>query len=160
MFPKTIVSPSCAARCGQLDLTPSPFWVVAWFSWLGASLACVLITAGLPWMSRIGLVLGFGVPGAAWIRRCILLRGRHALRGVEWTEQGEFHLRLKGSRHRLPARPAWGCQRYGHKLWILRFDTAEGGATAVIDPSRLDPEAIRRLGRQLNVFRRRELITS
>jgi hypothetical protein len=96
----------------------------------------------------------------SWIRRTVLLRGGRAMRAVEWTPNGQFSVQLGKSRHRLPAEPARGCQRYGTRLWILRFDTAGGAVTAVVDPSRLDPGAVRRLGRHLNVSGRGELLTS
>lgn len=114
----------------------------------------------MPWVYRAGLALGFGVMGATWVRRTVLLRGRRALRAVEWTAQGRFSVRLGESRRCLPAEPARGRQRYGPKLWILRFVTAEGAVHAIVDPSCLEPGSVRRLGRHLNVSGRGELLTS
>jgi hypothetical protein len=152
--------PPCAAPYARVDLRPSPLWVWAWISWLLVCAAVVQAAVGLPWVVRAGVVLGFGVVGAVWVRRTVLLRGPRALRAVEWTALGRFSVRLGESRRCLPAEPAPGCQRYGPKLWILRFDTAEGAVQAIVDPSRLDPGAVRRLGRQLNVSGRGELLTS
>jgi hypothetical protein len=134
--------------------------VWAWISWLLVCAALVQAAVGLPWVVRTALVLGFGAVGAIWVRRTVLLHGPRALRVVEWTAQGRFSVRLGQSRRCLPAEPAHGCQRYGPKLWILRFITAEGAVQAIVDPSRLDSGAVRRLGRHLNVSGRGELLTS
>jgi hypothetical protein len=135
-------------------------WAWAWISWLLVCGAVILAAVGLPWIVRAALFLGFGAVGAIRVRRTVLLRGPRALRAVEWTAQGRFSVRLGPSRRCLPAEPAHGCQRYGPKLWILRFITAEGAVHAIVDPSRLDPGAARRLGRHLNVSGRGELLTS
>jgi hypothetical protein len=114
----------------------------------------------MPWLLRAGLVSGLVSGAWFWLRPAVLLRGSHALRAVEWSAAGQFLVEAGEERRRLTATPAAGCQRYGARLWILRFDTTDGPLVAVIDSTSHHADSIRRLGRCLETSRRGELLPS
>jgi hypothetical protein len=122
--------------------------------------AAIVAASAMPWLLRASLVSALVSGGWFWLRRAVWLRGSRALRAVEWTAAGQFLVEAGDERRRLAATPAAGWQRFGVRLWILRFDTADGPLVAVIDSTTHRADAIRRLGRCLETSRRGELLPS
>jgi hypothetical protein len=146
--------------CGRLELAPSRAWAIGWTAWLLLAVSAILAAAALPWAIRITLSAALILHAWFWLRRTVWLRGVRALRAVEWSAGPLFVVEAGERARRLTAIPAPGCQRYGARLWILRFDTPEGRLGAVVDASMLEPRASRRLARHLALYRRGELLPS
>ena len=87
-------TPPCVAYCSRIDLNPSRFAAVLWFAWL--ALVCVVVLTGvaLPLAPRLVLSLAVLLPGIRCIRSFVLLAGSQAVRTIEWSEEGEFGVRL------------------------------------------------------------------
>ena len=124
------------------------------------AVSAILAAAALPWAIRFSLSAALILHGWFWLRRTVWLRGLRALRAVEWSAGPLFVVEAGEPARRLTAIPAPGCQRCGAHLWILRFDTPEGRLGAVVDASKLEPIASRRLARLLALCRRGELLPS
>ncbi len=115
----------------------------------------VILASDVPGLLRLLLILLLPLSLPSMFR-FVLLRGRKAVRRVEWTGQGEYHLGLGPGRRRVAAR-LLRHQRLGLGLWTLEFLTPEGCCRVLVDTGLQPPNRVRRLGRAL---RRGDLLPS
>jgi len=144
-----------AANCSRIDLTPSRFAAALWLAWLVLACAIMWFAVGLPWPVRLAFCVAIAFPGARCIRSFVLLRGPRAVRVIEWSEEGEFRVRLGPQLMTHPARLATGSFRLGRQWWALRFMTPVGLFPVLIAGGIQDPGRFRRLSRCLTVSLRR-----
>lgn len=104
----------------------------------------------LPWVARLGLCFFIVVPGIHSIRRFVLLKGSRAVRVIEWTEEGEFAVRLGPTLTRFPASLDGGSFRLGVRFWVLRFLTPLGQCPVLLANDLGNAWAFRRLSICLN----------
>jgi hypothetical protein len=144
---------SAAPSCNHIEFVPSRRAAAAWLCWL--SLALILVwNADLPAALRLTLCLPLVVALAA-LRRFVFLRGSRALRALKWSADGNYFVRLGGSRRWLAATPE-RCVRYGPGLWILNFVTPVGIRGLLVDSTLQEPRTLRRLSRGLDWGSRRD----
>ena len=148
-------TPLSAAYCSRIDLTPSRFAAALWFAWLALVCAVVWFAVDLPWPLRISLCVAMVVPAIRCIGSFVLLRGSRAVRTIEWSENGEFCVRLGPHLAAQPAELAEGSFRLGLQLWVLRFMTPVGLCTVLIAGGVQDAKRYRRLSRCLTAHLRR-----
>jgi hypothetical protein len=145
---------SAATSCNRLDLRPSRRVAAAGACWWSLVLLVILASnAPGPLRFILALLLLLSIPA---MFRFMLLRGRKAVRRVEWNGQGEYFLGLGPGRRRVAATLARH-QSLGLGLWTLEFLTPEGRLRVLVDTGLHPRNRIRRLGRAL---RRGELIPS
>lgn len=145
---------SAAASCNRIDLRPSRRVAAAFVCWCALA-AVVILAANAPGAIRACLVLLLPLSLPAMFR-FVLLRGRRAIRSIEWNGQGGYQLGLGPERRRLAATLA-GHQRLGLGLWTLEFRSPEGRFRVLVDTGLLPRNAACRLGRAL---RRGDLLPS
>jgi hypothetical protein len=145
----------CAAPCSRIDLRPSRAAAVIGFAWLVIACAVTAFAVALPWAARAAICLAVAVPGVLSIRSFVMLRGPKAVRGIEWSEEGEFAVLLGSARVRHAATLGAGSFRLGLEAWVLRFVTPVGGRPVLIAARVHDIRAFRRLSRCLNTALRR-----
>ena len=148
-------TPPCVAYCSRIDLNPSRLAAVLWFAWL--ALVCIVILAAvvLPWILRITLCLAVCLPGIRCIRSFVLLAGSQAVRSIEWSEEGDFGVRLGPQLEPYSATLAAGSFRWGVQVWVLRFMTPVGLRPVLIAGGVQEEERFRRLSRCLTTHLRR-----
>jgi len=115
----------------------------------------VLAAVALPWSSRIAICLAVLLPGIRCVRSFVLLAGAQAVRAIEWSEAGEFGVRLGCGLIPQPATLAAGSFRLGVRCWVLRFVTPVGLRPVLIAGGVQDAERFRRLSRCLTTHLRR-----
>jgi hypothetical protein len=140
----------CAASCSRIELTPSRPAAALWLAWLAFAGLAVLFAVDLPWVARLGIGFFIVVPGALSIRRFVLLKGFRAVRVIEWTEDGEFAVRLGPTLTRFPASLDGGSFRLGLRFWVLRFVTPLGQCQVLLANDVRNAWAFRRLSLCLN----------
>jgi len=148
-------TPRCVAYSSRIDLTPSRIAAAIWITWLALVCAVVLSAADLPWWVRVALCPAVLFPGIHCVRSFVLLAGPEAIRVIEWSEEGEFRLRLGPGLVAQPAMLAAGSFRLGVKCWVLRFMTPAGLRPVLIAGGIQEPERFRRLSRCLTMHLRR-----
>lgn len=117
--------------------------------WLLMAVSLVLLS-GIPGFFKATVATLIAVSGVGSLRRCVYLRGPHALRALEWPGEENMyfvHLGSVGGR-RLAAIPD-DCRQYGIRWWLLRFMTAEGVVQLLVDTRLQDQQALRSLARRL-----------
>ncbi len=77
------------------------------------------------------------------------------MRAIEWSEEGEFGVRLGPQLTPHPATLAKGSFRLGVQLWVLRFMTPVGLRPVLIAGGVQDAQRFRRLSRCLTKHLRR-----
>jgi hypothetical protein len=155
MPPPTPDTPPCVAYCFRIDLHPSRVAAALWFAWL-VLVGVVVISAGaLPGVVRLALCLAVWLPGISCIRSFVLLAGSQAVRSIEWSEEGDFGVRLGPQLTPHPATLAMGSFRWGLQIWVLRFVTPVGLRPVLIAGGVQDVESFRRLSRRLTTHLRR-----
>ena len=145
----------CVAYCSRIDLIPSRLAAVLWFAWLALVGVVVLTGVALPLALRLVLSLAVLLPGIRCVRSFVLLAGSQAVRAIEWSEEGEFGVRLGPQLTPHPATLAAGSFRLGVQLWVLRFMTPAGLRPVLIAGGVQDEEMFRRLSRCLTTHLRR-----
>ncbi|MDF3019572.1 MAG: hypothetical protein K0Q92_875 [Steroidobacteraceae bacterium] len=118
--------------------------------WLSMAVTLVLMS-GIPGLFKASLAALIAVAGAGSVRRFVYLRGRHALRALEWPgEEPVYFVHLGGEAggQRLAAIPD-DCRQYGIHWWLLRFRTAEGVRQLLVDTRLQEQQALRSLARRL-----------
>jgi hypothetical protein len=148
-------TPPCVAYCSRIDLTPSRFAAALWFAWLTLVCAVVLSAVALPWITRIAICQAVLLPGVGCIRSFVLLAGSAAVRTIEWSDAGEFGVRLGPQLVPYPAVLAAGSFRLGMQVWVLRFLTPVGLRPVLIAGGLQDEQRFRRLSRCLTTSLRR-----
>ena len=148
-------TPRCAAFCSRIDLTPSRLAAALWFAWLTLVCAVVGFAVALPWQFQLGLCLAVLVLGIRCISSFVLLRGPRAVRSIEWSENGDFGVRLGPQLIPHTAALAEGSFRLGVQLWVLRFMTPAGLRPVLIVGGLHDAKCFRRLSRCLTTHLRR-----
>ena len=148
-------TPPCVAYCSRIDLKPSRLAAALWFAWLALVCVVVLAAVALPWIVRLTVCLAVGLPGARCISSFVLLAGAHAVRSIEWSEEGDFGVRLGPQLTPHPATLAAGSFRWGVQVWVLRFMTPVGLRPVLIAGGVQDEERFRRLSRGLTAHLRR-----
>lgn len=143
-------TPPCAASCSRIDLNPSLLAAALWYSWLLLVCAVALLAVALPWIVRASICLAVAAPGIRCVRSFVLLRGEGAVRAIEWSEEGEFAIRLGPSFRREVATLGAGSFRLGVRWWVLRFVTPSGTHPVLIAGAIQDARGFRRLCRCLN----------
>jgi hypothetical protein len=152
MSPKIPVTRPCAAPCTRIDLADSSRCAALWIGWLVIVCAVVLLAVALPLRTRIAICAVLGVTNACAVRRCVLLRGAHAVRALEWVEQGDIGVLLGAARVAQPATIARGSFRLGGLL-VLRLRTSSGMRSVLIDGARQPAREFRRLCRRVDLRR-------
>ena len=156
MSQPTLATPPCAAQCSRrIDLVPSPLAAVLWFAWLTLVCGVTLFAVALPYSVRLVLCIAVVAPGIRSVRSFVLLEGSNAVRSIEWSEEGEFLVRLGPRFLPQPASLAAGSFRLGVRVWVLRFVTPSGTHPVLIAGGIQDVRAFRRLSRCLNTRMRR-----
>ena len=145
---------SAATSCNRIEPRPSRRAAAAWLCWCLLVLI-VSLWSHAPWHFRLIPILLLPLSLRSMLR-FVLLRGRKAVRSIEWNAQGEFHLGLGPARRRLAA-TLTGHQRLGLGLWALEFLTAEGRFRLLVDTGLQPRRRVCRLGRAL---RRGDLLPS
>jgi hypothetical protein len=143
-------TPPCAASCSRIDLKPSFSAAVLWYSWLLLVCAVALFTVALPWIARASICVAVAVPGIRCVSSFVLLKGEGAVRAIEWSEEGEFAIRLGPRFTREVATLGAGSFRLGVRWWVLRFVTPSGAHPVLIAGAIQDVRGFRRLCRCLN----------
>jgi hypothetical protein len=146
----------CAASsCNRIDLIPSRLAAGACLAWL--ALACVVTGFGvaLPSPVRAAACAVVALAGLHAVRTFVLLRGRRAVRAIEWTGSGEFFVYLGMSPVPQPALLANGTFRLGARFWVLRFTTPSGPRAVLVEEAAGGVRAFRRLSRCLIGHNRR-----
>ena len=148
-------TPPCVEYCSRIELNPSRLAAALWFAWL--ALVCVVVLTGvaLPLVLRLVLSLAVLLPGIRCIRSFVLLAGSQAVRTIEWSEEGEFGVRLGPQLTPHSASLAAGSFRVGVQVWVLRFKTPAGLRQVLIAGGVQDEEKFRRLSRALTAHLRR-----
>jgi len=155
MFHPILATQRCAASCSRIDLIPSRLLAALWFAWLALIGGVTLFAVALPWPARLAICVAVVAPGVHCIRSLVLLKGRKAVRAIEWFEEGEFDVWLGPALTRYPATLGAGSFRLGVQLWVLRFATPVGACPVLISAGVHQPSAFRRLSRCLNRSLRR-----
>jgi hypothetical protein len=143
-------TPRCAAPCSRIELTPSRPAAALWFAWLALAAGVVWFAVALPWVARVAICFFIVVPGVESVRRFVLLKGSRAVRAIEWTEDGEFAVRLGPKLNRFPASLGGGSFRLGLRFWVLRFVTPLGHCRVLVANDVRNTRAFRRLSVCLN----------
>lgn len=110
----------------------------------------MLFAVALPWVARLAICFFIVVPGVGCVRRFVLLKGSRAVRAIEWTEDGEFTVRLGPKLDRFPASLGNGSFRLGLRFWVLRFVTPLGHCPVLVADDARNTRVFRRLSRCLN----------
>ena len=155
MSPPTPDTPPCVAYCFRIELNASRFAAALWLAWLALVGAVAVSASLLPWSIRVAFCLAVWVPGVRCIRSFVLLDGPHAVRSIEWSEEGDFGVCLGPQRDPHPATLAAGSFRLGSRWWVLRFITPVGLRPVLIAGGVQDEEGFRRLSRCLTTHLRR-----
>jgi hypothetical protein len=142
-------TPPCVAYCFRIDLNPSRVAAALWFAWLLLVGVVVVCAVALPGIVRITLCLAVWLPGIRCIRSFVLLAGAQAVRSIEWSEEGDFGVRLGPQLTRHAATLAAGSFRWGVQIWVLKFMTPVGLRPVLIAGGVQDAESFRRLSRCL-----------
>jgi hypothetical protein len=121
-----------------------------WFAWLALAGGVSLFAVALPWVARLAICLSIVVPGIESVRRFVLLKGSRAVRAIEWTEDGEFAVRLGANLNRVPASLGGGSFRLGLRFWVLRFVTPLGHCPVLVANDVRNTRSFRRLSLCLN----------
>jgi hypothetical protein len=148
-------TPPCVAYCFRIDLKPSRVAAALWFAWLVLVCIVVVCAVALPGVARIALCLAVWLPGIRCIRTFVLLAGAQAVRSIEWSEEGDFGVRLGPQLASHPVTLAAGSFRWGTQIWVLRFMTPVGLCPVLIAGGLQDAESFRRLSRCLTTHLRR-----
>jgi hypothetical protein len=149
MFPTIPATPRCAARSShRLEILPSRRLACAWFLWLAIAVAAVF-AAPLPWPVRLALGVILATSGVRCVAIVVLLRGRWAVRRLDWDTNGKLWVSLGNNPVSHPARVVPGSFRLGPGLLVLRLETASGTRSVCIDGCLQDPAAFRRLTRAI-----------
>lgn len=147
-------TPPCVARCSRIDLKPSRIAAALWCAWLALVCGVVLAAVALPWVVRLTLCLAVGLPGIRCIQTFVLLIGARAVRTIEWSDEGDFSVRLGPQLTPYPATLGTGTFRWGVQWWVLRFMTPVGLRPVLIAGGVQDEESFRRLSRCLTTHLR------
>jgi hypothetical protein len=115
----------------------------------------MLFAVAMPWLLRLAVCVVVAGCGIRCIRSFVLLEGPTAIRVIEWSEEGDFAVRLGPALARHPALLAAGSFRLGVQVWVLRFVTPVGPRPVFIAGGIQDIQAFRRLCRGLNTRLRR-----
>jgi len=141
---------SAGASCNRIDLIPSTFATSAWFAWLAVVWTVIGFAVTLPWLMRLTIGATIAAASLGGLRTFVLLRGPRAVRAIEWTEAGDLSVCLGATRARYPATLANGSFRVGLRFWVLWFATPVGQRSVLVEESRRDVRAFRRISRCLN----------
>jgi hypothetical protein len=155
MFQKIPATPRCAAHCSRIDLRPSRGAAALWLAWLSLVCGATLFAVALPWHVRLAVCMAVAIPGFRCVRSFVLLEGPHAVRAIEWSDEGGFVVFLGPSLRPQAASVGAGSFRFGLQLWALRFTTPLGPRSVFIAGGAQEPLAFRRLCRCLNGHLRR-----
>jgi hypothetical protein len=117
--------------------------------WVLACLAVLFGGLALPWAARIAFGLILVVSNLPAIRTSVLLRGRRAVRRLEWEDEGRFRLSCSASANPEPATLRPASFRLGIAFLVLWFATPTGSRVVLVDGGCQDPVAFRRLSRHL-----------
>jgi hypothetical protein len=117
--------------------------------WVVACLGVLLGGLALPWVARIAFGLILVATNVPALRTAALLRGRRAVRIVEWDEGGRFELRSPTGENPGPATLRPASFRLGIAFLVLWFATPTGSRVVLVDAGCQDPVAFRRLSRHL-----------
>jgi hypothetical protein len=148
MFPKTQSSRRCAAlSSNRLEVRPSRRAGALIVAWLACAGTVVLAGVALPVVARTVICVALGATGISGMRRGVLAVGPAGVRAIEWDEAG-WTLRAGPGRVPLRAVLAPGGYWLGRKMLFLRFRSANGVHSVLLDADRHDPAAFRRLVRR------------
>jgi hypothetical protein len=100
---------------------------------------------------RLAICVAVAGPGVRAVRAFALLRGRRAVRVIEWTDEGEFAVWLGPNLDREVATLGPGSFRLGVEIWVLRFVTHSGTRPVLIVGALQEVRAFRRLCRCLTL---------
>jgi len=151
-----LATPPFAAHCSRrIDLIPSRLAAALWFAWLALVCGVTLFAVALPYSVRLAICVAVVAPGLRSVRSFVLLEGARAVRVIEWSDEGEFAIRLGPELLRQPAVLCAGSFRLGVQMWVLRFATPLGTRPVLIAGRVQDAQAFRRLSRCLNACMRR-----
>lgn len=115
--------------------------------WLVVVCGVVICAVALPLPARIGLCIALATPALTAIRRCLLLKGRRAVRSLDWSAGWRAGLGPGGNETAVTLRA--GSFRVGRAFLLLWLRSRDGIHGVFIDAGRQDPRAFRRLCRRL-----------
>jgi hypothetical protein len=113
--------------------------------WILLVCAVTVFALALPAWMRVAVCIAVVIANLLCLSQFILLRGRRALRAIEWAEDSGFTAVIGPHAKRLPAQLAAGSFRLGLWLVVLRLRTPKGLCKVLIDGSVQDPVAFRAL---------------
>ena len=127
----------------------------AWFVWLALVIAVCWFAVALPGPVRFATGACIAAVGFRGLRTFVLLKGPHAVRAIEWNEEGDLFVCLGATVAPFPASLAKGSFRMGLRFWVLRFATPVGTRAVLVEEVGRASIAFRRLSRCLNGHLRR-----
>ncbi len=135
----------CADHCSLLEFVAPRGATVCWVLWLLiAAAACA--AADIGWPARVGVCFSLACTVPAF-RQLAGTGGQRAVCAVGEDDAGVFII-VSGSRsHRLRV-TSFEIQRFGNRLWVLRFTTLRGVFFRMIHPAGQNPRSLRRLLRR------------
>lgn len=139
--------PCVAPCCSRIDLVPSVRAAALASTWLCLACAVLILAVALPLPARIGLCIAIATPGMAAIRGCLLLKGRRAVRTLDWS--AGWRAGIGPGRTETPVTLRTGSFRVGRAFLLLWLQSRDGIHGVFIDGGRQEPQAFRRLCRQL-----------
>jgi hypothetical protein len=117
--------------------------------WVFLVCAVTVFAPALPVWVRVTLCIAVVIANLRCLFRFILLRGKRAVRAIEWTDDGGFTSVVGPHAKLLQAQLAAGSFRLGPWLVVLQLRTPSGLCQVLIDGSVQDPAAFRALCLQL-----------
>jgi hypothetical protein len=137
-----------AHSSNRIDLRPSRRAVGALIVWLSFACAVVLIGVALPVIVRGVICVALLATGVQGICRGVWAPGVTGVRTIEWNDS-EWTLLVGADRVAVKATLAPGGYRLGREILFLRFRSRMGLHPVLVDASRHDSAAFRRLVRRV-----------
>jgi hypothetical protein len=129
---------------------PSARFAAAQVLWVFLVCAVTVFALALPLWWRATICIAVVVANLFCLSQFVLLRGRRAVRAIEWTNDMGFTAVVGPHSKPLPAQLAAGSFRLGLWLVVLRLRTSSGLCQVLIDGSLQDSAAFRALCLQLS----------
>jgi len=144
------ISPSgaSAGQSTRIDLVPSCRAATFAVCWLAVVCGALIWAVALPLPARIGLCVAIATPALASIRSCLLLKGKRAVRTLDWGAGWRAGIGAGATETCVTLRP--GSFRVGRAFLLLWLTSCDGIHGVFIDAERQDPVAFRRLCRRLH----------